>query len=205
MLVFVFIGFASLIPGLQRVKADTIIVPDDYSTMQGAVNAAGHGDTISVRNGLYHEKVTVEKLLTLVGENKENTVIEQLNVSCIGDVYLTNLGIHHIDIRDSTSIWAAGCRFEEAYIRSNAKLLLSQSEAWETHICDKGEILGFYDLPLFGRVIFAFPFGFVFYIFLLLLTIAVAAGLVLALFLRRKRKRVSAQDLAEEKSLKSLE
>ena len=188
--------FVSLTFSLQQVKAITIVVPDDYSTIQGAVNAASDGDTISVRNGTYHEKVTVDKPLTLAGENKDNTAIEQLNVSCIGDVHLTNIGINQLDIKNSTSIWATGCRFQEANIRSRAKLLLSRSEAWEVHTYDKGEILGFYDLPLFGIVTFAFPFGFVFYILILLLAIAVTVGLVLVYILRRKSQRTSSQGLS---------
>jgi len=90
-LAFTLVGFASLTSSLQQVKAATIVVPDNYSTIQEAVNAANNGDKISIRNGTYHEKVTINKALTLTGETKDNTVIEQLNVSCIGDVHLTNM------------------------------------------------------------------------------------------------------------------
>jgi parallel beta-helix repeat protein len=63
---------------IQRATAQlgTIIVPDDYPTIREAINAANDGDTIFVRNGIYYENVVVDKSLSLVGENKEATVID---------------------------------------------------------------------------------------------------------------------------------
>ena len=37
-----------------------IWVPDDYTTIQAAVTAASTGDTILVRDGIYHEQVQVQ-------------------------------------------------------------------------------------------------------------------------------------------------
>jgi parallel beta-helix repeat protein len=63
---------------IQSVKAQSriIIVPDGYATIQAAINNASGGDTIFVRNGTYYENVVVDKSLSLVGENKEATVID---------------------------------------------------------------------------------------------------------------------------------
>jgi parallel beta-helix repeat protein len=44
-----------------------IWVPDNYSSIQVAVNAAQPGDTIYVRNGTYYESVDMNKAVTLVG------------------------------------------------------------------------------------------------------------------------------------------
>jgi parallel beta-helix repeat protein len=49
--------------------ASVIYVPDDYPTIQGAVDAASPGDTIIVRDGTYSEEVTVNKSLTLRSEH----------------------------------------------------------------------------------------------------------------------------------------
>ncbi len=54
----------------------TVYVPDDYPTIQGAVNAAPAGDTVYVRAGTYYEHVTIKKFLTLQGENRETTIID---------------------------------------------------------------------------------------------------------------------------------
>jgi hypothetical protein len=43
--------------GIQPVKTEsiTIIVPDDYSIIQEAINNANNGDIVFVRNGTYFE------------------------------------------------------------------------------------------------------------------------------------------------------
>lgn len=41
--------------------AAIIYVPDDYGTIQGAVDAAGPGDTIIVRDGTYTDKCKCEQ------------------------------------------------------------------------------------------------------------------------------------------------
>ncbi|MDI6811677.1 MAG: hypothetical protein QMD80_08465 [archaeon] len=46
------------------ITASTIYVPDNYPTIQSAVDAASAGDTIIVRDGTYIENVNVNKRLT---------------------------------------------------------------------------------------------------------------------------------------------
>ena len=52
------------------------LVPDDYLTIQEAINNATEGDTIFVREGTYYENVVVNKSISLIGENKDSTVID---------------------------------------------------------------------------------------------------------------------------------
>lgn len=47
-----------------------------YATIQEAINAANPGDTIFVFNGTYHENIVVDRSVSLVGENKSNTIID---------------------------------------------------------------------------------------------------------------------------------
>jgi len=49
---------------------------EDYETVQQAINAASAGDVIYVGNGLYNENVVVNKTLSLIGENRFNTIID---------------------------------------------------------------------------------------------------------------------------------
>jgi len=65
-----------LVSGENPVLLNTIIVPDDYSTIKGAINNANGGDTIYVRAGTYYENLIVDKSLTLEGENRDTTIID---------------------------------------------------------------------------------------------------------------------------------
>jgi len=52
-----------------------IYVPDDYSKIQDAVNAASPGDLIIVRDGTYDENIHVNKQLTIKSENGSDKCI----------------------------------------------------------------------------------------------------------------------------------
>ena len=47
------LAFFSLLILASTALTPTIIVPDDYSTIQAAINAATYGDTVYVRAGTY--------------------------------------------------------------------------------------------------------------------------------------------------------
>ena len=60
----------------------TIYVPDDYLTIQEAVDAASAGDTIIVRDGTYNENINVNKRLTIQSENgADKTIVKAANSS----------------------------------------------------------------------------------------------------------------------------
>src|SRR4030042_7035615 len=50
--------------------------PADFSTIQEAINAADDGDTVFVRNGTYYEHIVINKTISLIGENPEDTIID---------------------------------------------------------------------------------------------------------------------------------
>jgi nitrous oxidase accessory protein NosD len=84
LLILVFLTASSIAKPLP-VKADpkTIVVPDDYPTIQAAVGNASAGDIVYVKKGTYYapyDQVTViEKSLSLIGENPENTIIDGID------------------------------------------------------------------------------------------------------------------------------
>ena len=51
--------------------------PNNYSSIQSAVNDANPGDTVFVYNGTYYETVYIDKNdITLLGEDKNITIID---------------------------------------------------------------------------------------------------------------------------------
>jgi parallel beta-helix repeat protein len=66
--------FASLV-AVTSAEAKVLVVPQDYPSIQGAVNAAAPGDTVDVRGGTYTEQVVVGKDLNLKGGGVGATVI----------------------------------------------------------------------------------------------------------------------------------
>jgi len=54
----------------------TITVPDDYASIQEALDNADGGDTVFVKKGVYVENPVVRKPVALVGEDRNATVID---------------------------------------------------------------------------------------------------------------------------------
>jgi parallel beta-helix repeat protein len=67
---------------LAKTAPATIIVPDDYPTIQQAIAAANSGDTVYIRTGTYSENVTLFSIspyppndILIMGEDESNTVV----------------------------------------------------------------------------------------------------------------------------------
>lgn len=91
-------------------------VPDNYPTIQAAVNAANAGDTIIVRDGTYTENVKVNKPhLTIRSENgADSTIVQAADPSdhvfeVIGNPFISAnyTNISGFTVRDSSSGWYA--------------------------------------------------------------------------------------------------
>ena len=85
---------------------NTITVPDDYSSIQAAINAANAGDIVYVRNGTYYELVEVNKTISLVGENKDATVIDGNgipNISVLSIYDVSNATIQDLTVQNGTA------------------------------------------------------------------------------------------------------
>ena len=110
MLLILCVGILVLAVKIQPVEAATIIVPDDYPTIQAAINAATAGDTIFVRNGTYHESIIITKPLSLVGENNSDTIINGggvYGVQAVVEVQSDNVTVAGFTITGSDPL--SGC------------------------------------------------------------------------------------------------
>ncbi|RKY67739.1 MAG: hypothetical protein DRQ02_06460 [Candidatus Latescibacterota bacterium] len=54
----------------------SVDVPEDYSTIQAAINAAVFGQTVHVVSGTYNEQFTMKAGVDLVGAGSSNTIID---------------------------------------------------------------------------------------------------------------------------------
>ncbi|MCW4015638.1 MAG: right-handed parallel beta-helix repeat-containing protein [Candidatus Bathyarchaeota archaeon] len=57
-------------------QSNTIVVPDDYSFIQEAIDNALEGDTVYVKKGIYHENLGINKSIFLIGEDRDLTIID---------------------------------------------------------------------------------------------------------------------------------
>jgi len=66
---------------IETVTAKTITVPNDYPTIQGAINAAISGDTVYVKKGIYNETLVINMWgVSLIGEDRDLTIIDAQKV-----------------------------------------------------------------------------------------------------------------------------
>jgi parallel beta-helix repeat protein len=91
----------------------TIIVPDDYPTIQAAINAASDGDTIFVKNGTYYENVIVNKSLSLFGESRDSTIVDGNKSGTVVTITRDGVNFENFTVEDSGALdWDTGIYVE---------------------------------------------------------------------------------------------
>jgi len=103
MLILLLTGMLTLAFNIQPVKTQptTIIVPDDYPTIQKAINSATDGYTIYVKAGIYYENVVVNKTVTLSGENRSTTIVDGNWFGIVVNITANDVDISGFTIRHS--------------------------------------------------------------------------------------------------------
>ena len=87
-------------------SSSTIWVPDSYTTIQEAIDKANEGDTIFVRATTYYEHVIVDKALSIVGENKDGTIIDGEGAGTVVDIRANNVILSNFTIQNAdVGIW----------------------------------------------------------------------------------------------------
>ena len=84
---------------------DTITVPDDYPTIQDAINAATDGDTVFVRNGTYYENVIVDKTVSLVGEDKTETIVNGNGSGNVMEILASSVQMSKFTVRNGSEYY----------------------------------------------------------------------------------------------------
>ncbi|MDT8781094.1 MAG: hypothetical protein IAX22_00410 [Candidatus Bathyarchaeota archaeon] len=70
------ISVATIQPITVKAQSKTIVVPNDYITIQSAIDHANNGDTVFVKKGYYPETLVVNKSISVIGEDRNLTIID---------------------------------------------------------------------------------------------------------------------------------
>jgi len=118
----------TLHPQPSETEHKTIVVPDDFRTIQGAIDNADLGDTIYVKAGIYEENILVNKSVSLIGESRENTVVNGNNQGSVMTLLADNISIAGFTLENSGPRWAEGgiemenvsyCNISDNYVTTN--------------------------------------------------------------------------------------
>ncbi|PVX27452.1 MAG: hypothetical protein CW716_02240 [Candidatus Bathyarchaeum sp.] len=60
---------------MTQAESGVLRVPDEYLTIQSAINAANSGDTVFVGSGKYYEAVYVNKSVSIIGDSPSTTTV----------------------------------------------------------------------------------------------------------------------------------
>lgn len=75
--------------------------PGNYTTIQDALNNSDDDYTIFVFNGVYTENLTIDKKIKLLGENRDNTVIDGNYSQIVIHITTNNVIIKNFTVRNS--------------------------------------------------------------------------------------------------------
>jgi nitrous oxidase accessory protein len=80
--------------------------PGNYSSIQDAINASNTGDNLYVFRGIYISNITINKSISLIGEHRNNTIIEGSI-----EVFTDNVTLSNFTIKNGTGVNIIGYDF----------------------------------------------------------------------------------------------
>jgi len=78
--------------------------PNNYTSIQAAINDANNGDTIFVYDDSspYYENLVIDKSVKLIGENRETTIIDGMKKNNTIFIITSNISVRNFTIRNGT-------------------------------------------------------------------------------------------------------
>jgi len=98
-------------------NTNDIVVPDNFKSIQDAINNATTGSIIFVKMGVYCEHLIVNKTVSIIGESKTETIIDGQGIGTVISVTADHVNIKRLTIRNSgyadgqSGILLIGCSF----------------------------------------------------------------------------------------------
>ncbi|KYK24452.1 hypothetical protein AYK24_06090 [Thermoplasmatales archaeon SG8-52-4] len=77
----------------------------NFSKIQDGIDLAKPGDTIYVYNGTYFENIVIDKSITLIGENKESTIIDGRETGNVLKINADNVIVQNFTIQHSGLVY----------------------------------------------------------------------------------------------------
>jgi parallel beta-helix repeat protein len=122
----------AFVPSIKTAKAGTITVPDDYPTIQEAINHANEGDTVFVRNGTYYEHIVVNKTLGIRGESKYSTIIDSNRTGDAVSIGASNVTVSELKISNGLwfgfDVYAGNSLISDCIITGSAGIYLNSNQ-----------------------------------------------------------------------------
>lgn len=97
------------IVGVNSVNPRVVKVPDDFCSIQIAINKASDGDVIFVKAGVYQESIVLNKSIILLGESRDYTIIDSNKSSDVITVVSSDCEICGFTIRNGGLSLPANC------------------------------------------------------------------------------------------------
>jgi len=104
MLILLLISISTFALNIHPIKATptTIVVPDDYPTIQEGINNANEGDTVFLRAGTYYEHVVVNRTLNIIGEDRNNVIIDGMGeYAIVVEINSSNVLLKSVTIQNT--------------------------------------------------------------------------------------------------------
>ncbi|MCK4266024.1 MAG: right-handed parallel beta-helix repeat-containing protein, partial [Thermoplasmata archaeon] len=112
---------------------DIIVVPDDYDTIQYAIDNSSNGDIIRVHAGTYVEDVMVNKTISIIGNGTTKTIIQGIGLESVQiDANNSNMSEVHIEGGDDSCVMVRGnnVTIEDIYATGSIAGLSTDGADW---------------------------------------------------------------------------
>lgn len=147
---------------IEVMAANSIYVPANYTSIQGAIDNATPGDTIYVWAGTYYENLVVNKTVSLIGNGSDDTIIDAGGIGDVIKITADWVNVSGFTIMNNGDIWDPGVDvgIELDHVQnvtiSNNKFLKNNNSGirvWHSHsnniinnTCQSNEYHGIYIL-----------------------------------------------------------
>jgi len=142
--------------------------PNNYTSIQDAINDANDGDTVFVYNGTYREKIVIDKSIKLIGESKKKTIIEtnefptiwvESEGITISNFFISNLNASaiYVDTWSENTTISNNIIFVEKPIHPAICLLSTHNLVFNNSIINGGILGGSYPNLVFNNTVNDLP------------------------------------------------